>query len=211
MSDTTITAQTIIDQSLSRAKDLDKTNDRLDDSQMLIYMNKSLALAHGMLVQYNSNIVKNSGTITLTASTQEYLLSGNLDDFWKIADNEVYAGTTDPLTAITREDKIRAGTGTTDDAPSCYYITDTHIGVVPIPSTTGAAAYPTLYCTYYTKSPVLSLDDKMPYKNILNDSVSMLMDSIAATATETGSEEFTSFYNAFEENIMSIIIAREGL
>ena len=78
MTDTAITVQTVVDQSLLRARDLQKTNDRITDAQMLIYLNKAVSYIQNILTRINNSFGKSSETISLAADTQEYLLSGNL-------------------------------------------------------------------------------------------------------------------------------------
>ena len=209
MSDTAITVQTVVDQSLLRARDLQKTNDRLTDAQMLIYLNKSVSHIQNILTRINNSLGKSSGTISLSADTQEYLLSGNLDDFLRVSENEIYFDDL-PLTPITLEDKQRAGDTTTDIAPICFYITETHLGLVPIPTATAAAAAPTLNCSYYPKTTVLALTDNMPYKNALNEPISAFMDHSAAVVANVGSEEFTELYNTLEESTFEILKHRDG-
>jgi len=198
--DTAVTAQTTIDNSIARAKDEKKT--QWVDSQLLIFMNKAIDFTHKLLIREQSEIVKTDATITMVADTQEYLLTGNLDDFWSMSYKGVYF--TDFLTPCTYEDKIRAGTDTTDTAPGSYYITDTHIGVLGIPTATSVAAFPTLYCRYFKMNTPLALTDDMPYKNLFNEPLSSFMDHVAVLKTTAPTSEFTALYNALEASTLEI-------
>ena len=90
MSDTTITAQSAIDNSLLRAMDPDKT--RYTDAQALIFLNKAYDYIQKLLIKNGSNINTVTATISLEAETGEYLLSEYLPDFWAMADEGVYIG-----------------------------------------------------------------------------------------------------------------------
>lgn len=203
MADTTVTAQTLIDNSIARLKDDAKT--QWTDAKMLNLVNKAVDYVHRILVNLNSALVVSSDDITVVAATQEYNLSGNLDNFWRMAENGVYFAGEDPLTPITLEDARRAGTTTTDTAPTAFYLTDTAIGLVYIPTATSAAAYPTLTCWHYTQPTTLALTSTMPYKNLFNEPISMFATSMAMFKTDTPQAEYLSVYNALEEMTLGIV------
>jgi len=200
MADTAVTAQTTIDNSIARAKDKKKT--QWTDAQLLIFMNKGIDFTHKLLIKEQSEIVITDSTITMVAGTQEYLLSGNLDDFWGMSENGVYF--TDFLTPCTYEDKVRHGTDTTDTAPVSYYITSTHLGVLDIPTATSVAAFPTLYCRHFKKNTPLALTDNMTYLNLFNEPISSFMDHTAVLKTTAPTAEFTALYNALEAATLEI-------
>jgi len=200
MTDTAVTAQVTIDNSIARAKDTAKT--QWSDAQLLIFMNKAVDSIHKLLIRIQSEIVKTDSTITMVNATQEYALSGNLDDFWGMSENGVYF--TDFLKPCIYEDKVRSGTETTDTAPVSYYITDTDIGVIPIPTSTSVAAFPTLYCRYFKKNTALSLSSNMPYKNLFNEPISSFMDNMAVLKTTAPTEEYAALFNSLEEATIDI-------
>jgi len=200
MADTAVTVQTDIDNSIARAKDVAKT--QWADPQLLIFTNKAVDYIYKLLIRIGSELVKTDATIPIVESTQEYLLATHLPDFWSMSTKGVYF--TDFLTPCTHEDKIRAGSTTTDVAPTMYYLTDTHLGVVNIPTATSVAAYPTLNCRYYKKNTTLALTDNMPFKNLFNEPISAFVDHIAVLKTTAPTEEFTALYNALEESTLEI-------
>jgi len=202
--DTTVTAQTTVDNSLARQKDPDKT--QWTDAGLLNYMNKAVSFIHMKLIQMNNELAVSTGTVTMVASTQEYDLSGNLDNFWKMKRNGVYFTT--PLTEISLEDAKRAGATTTNSAPTAYYLTAAKIGVVPVPTATAVIAAPTLYCRYFAKETTLALATAMPYKNLFNEVISTFASSMALFKTEASSAEYLSVYNALEESTMEIASKR---
>ena len=207
MSDTAVTVQTTADNSIARAKDPDKT--QWSDAQLLIFINKGFDFIHKLLIRIQSEIAITEGTITMVASTQEYALDGNLDDFWAMSHNGVFfAGQGDFLKTATHEDKIRAASGTTALAPTTYYLTAANLGVLDIPTSASATAYPTLTCRYFKKNTTLTLSSNMPYKNILNEPVSSFMDHMATLKTSAETAEFTALYNALEESAIDIINRR---
>jgi hypothetical protein len=210
MTDTSITAQTLIDNSIIRARDLDETNERLTDAQLLIYLNKAREYVHQILIRENSEIAVTTGTISMVGTQQEYELAGDLPDFWAMVKHGVYFGTTS-LLPMTYEEKIREGTTATDEAPVQYYVTSTHLGVVPVPSVTAATAYPTLYCRYFKYPTPLTLESEMPYKNALNSAMSAFLDSVGALSAEKQTSEFSAMYNSLEEATMEIIRKRVPL
>ena len=207
MADTDVTVQTLIDNSIIRGRDLDKENDRIVDAQLLKFVNKAREYVHKLLIQYDSEIGKETDTITMSGGTQEYTLEGNLDDFWVMSPNGVYFGTT-PLIPVTYQEKIRVGSAMTDSAPTMYYLTKDKIGLVQTPSEVAAAAYPTLNCRYFKYPTALALTDNMPYKNAFNEAISAFMSSMGALAAEKSTAEFTAIYNALEESTLDIINRR---
>jgi hypothetical protein len=210
MTDTSITAQTLINSSIIRARDLDKTNDRLTDEQLLIYLNKAREYVHQILIRENSEIAIDTGSISMVGTQQEYELADDLPDFWAMSTNGVYFSSS-PLLPMTYEEKIREGTTTADTAPVQYYVTKTHLGVVPIPTVTSATAYPTLYCRYFKYPTPLTLESEMPYKNALNSAMSAFLDSVGALSAEKQTAEFSTMYNTLEDATMQIIRRRVPL
>ena len=200
MADTNVTAQTLIDNSLARQKDPDKT--QWTDTGLLNYVNKAVSYIHMKLIQMNSELAVSSDTITIVALTQEYDLSDNLDNFWKMKRNGVYFTT--PLMEISLEDAKRAGSTTTDEAPTAYYLTASKIGLVHTPTATAVTAAPTLNCRYFAKETTLTLTSNMPYKNLFNEPISVFASSLALFKTEASSAEYLSVYNALEESTMEI-------
>jgi hypothetical protein len=208
MADTDVTAQTLIDNNFARQKDLYKT--QWTDAVMLTYVQKGLDYTARLLINMNSDLARSTGTVTLAAGTQEYDLSGNLDNFWQIVPEGVYLDTK-PLLPMTKDDAIRAGTGTTDDAPEYYYLTGTKIGLVLTPSATSATAYPTLTCRYYAAPVTLTLTTNMPYKNLFNEPISAFASSLALMKTEVPTGELLAVYNALEEATIAIVRKRANL
>jgi len=206
MADTNITLQTLIGESMSRAKDPDIT--QWTTAQLVIFAKKAHSYIQRILIRENSEIVMSTGSIAMTA-TQEFLLSGNLDNFWKIA-SVFFAGQL-PMTSISVEDAKREGTTTTDVDPKNFYLTATAIGMVNIPSATSIAAFPTLTCRYFAMETHLTLTASMPYKNLFNEPISAFMDHMAIMKKDDPTAEYTALYNALEEATLSIVREREGL
>ena len=203
MSDTAVTVQTTINNSIARAKDVDKT--QWSDAQLLIFLNKAVDYVHKLLITIQSELVVSEDTVTMVADTQEYSLTNNLADFWGMVENGVYFSDIGvPLEPVTYEDKIREATVTTDTNPLMYYVTDTDIGVLSIPTATSAAAYTTLNCRYFKKNTTLFLADDMPYKNLFNEPISAFVDHVAVLKTTAPTGEFTALYNTLEASTIAI-------
>ena len=132
MADTAVTAQTVINNCIARMKDPDDT--QWTDAELLNEINRAVDYVHRILTNLNSPLAMASGTITMVAATQTYDLSGNLDNVWRMTHKGVHFSTGGPLFSITLEDAQRAGSTTTDAAPTAYYISGTQLGVVPVPS-----------------------------------------------------------------------------
>jgi hypothetical protein len=207
MADTAVTAQTVIDNSIARAKDSYET--QWSDAALLVELQRGLDYVHRILINLGSPLAMSSGTITMVAATQEYDLSGNLDDFWRMVHKGVYFSTGDPLTPITQEDAHRAGTTATDDAPTAFYLSGTKLGVVPVPSATSVASYGTLNCRYFAKPTTLTLSTNMPYKNLFNEPISAFASSLAMFKTDTPQAEYLSVYNALEAATIEIVRNRQ--
>lgn len=211
MSDTSVTAQSVIDNSLSRAKDSDKT--QWADTELLKFLNKAYDYTQKLLIRIQSELVITTGTVTMSALAQEYTLDGDLDDFWAMAHHGVYFdGQGDFLVPVPYEDKVRSAGSTTDSAPSSYYLTSTKIGVLDIPTATSTAAYSTLSCRYFKKNSSLSLTTPMPYKNVFNEPMSAFMDNVAIVKTEEAKGEiYAALYNTLEETTLMIAASRNPI
>jgi len=210
MADTSVTVQTLVNNTIVRQKDSQKLD--WTDAELLIYVNKARDYIHKLLVLDNQEIAISTGTITMVALTQEYTLSGNLDDFWAMSTNGVYfTGSITPLIPVTLEDKIRFGGSTTNTEPKYYYLTPIKIGIIPIPTATSVSTYGTLNCRYFKKESDLALTDSMPYKNIFNEPVSMFVSNMAMLRLGVDTAEYTAIYNNLEMSVRSIIAKRSQL
>lgn len=203
MADTNVTAQTVVDNSIARIKDEYKT--QWTDARMLDLVQKGVDYVHRTLINLNNELAVSPGTITMVASTQEYDLSGNLDNFWRMVPKGVYFTGSAPLTQITREDAQRAGSTTTDDAPTAFYLTSTKIGVVYIPTATSVSSYATLNCRFFAMPTTLTLASNMPYKNLFNEPIGMFATSLAMFKTDSPQAEYLAVYNALEEATLNIV------
>jgi len=209
MADTTVTVQTIIANTIARQKDPDKNT--WADAELLKYLNKAREFVYNLLILLQSEIGITDGTITMVAVTQEYTLSGNLDNFWAMQAEGVYFSTVGtPLTPITKADAIRLGTTTTDTPPTMFYLTATKLGVCSIPTTTEVSVDATLHCRHYAYQADLALTDTMPWKNIFNTPISFFVDSMAFIRNEVGSAEVSAIYNTLETTVLKIINIRSG-
>jgi len=208
MSDTAVTPQTLIDNSLARKKDSGKT--QWADAELLVYLNDALSYINDLLIEHDSELVISDGTITMVASTQEYTLDGNLDDFYAMVPKGVYfSSETDSLTPANYEEKIANGSTTTDVVPTIYYLTATKLGVIPIPTATAVAVDNTLNCRYFTMHTDLALDGTMPYKNLFNRPVKMFMSNIALLRNENSkSADIAALYNVLEAEVLKIVNKR---
>jgi len=210
MADTTVSLQSLINNSISRGKDPGKT--QWDDPQLLIFANRAIDYIHKLLIRVQSEIGIEDVTVTMLDGVQEYTLADDLPDFWSIAVNGVYfSSVKKPLLPVSYEDKIREGTVETEIDPKSFYITSTHIGVVNIPDDVSVAAYSTLNCRYFKKNTVLTLTNPMPYKNIFNEPISLFMDGLAQIKAKVPTEEYTALFNSLEESALTIINSRVPL
>jgi len=214
MADDTVTAQTIVDNSVSRRKDVDKTN--WGDSELLAYLNKAIDNIAMMLIYLESELAITEATVTLVATTQEYTLATVLADFWAMSREGVYFSTVEtPLTPVIYGAKIRNETTATDTYPTSFYITGTKIGVIPIPSSTavalGSGAGASLLCRYFKKPTVLTLASTMPYKNVFNESASLFMDSIAALRDDMNMAAYQQARATLENLVLKVVKYRNPI
>lgn len=206
MADTSVTAQAVIDSSIARAKDPNKS--QWADAQLLIFLNKAYDYVHKLLIKLQSELVVTSASVNMVATTQEYELATSLPDFWGMADNGVFfAGLGIPLDPVAYEDKIRTKstvTSTSMPAPTMYYVTATHLGVIPIPAVASVTSYPALTCRYFKANTALALGTAMPYKNLFNEPIAVFMDHAALIKTSENTGELTALYNALETSTLDI-------
>ena len=199
MADTTLTCQSFLATTLSIAKD--PNSSEYAYSELLIYLNKGRDHIHKTLISIDSDIVLETGTITLVASTQAYTLP---DDFWSMRKKGVYYDDVKPLYRCTHVDVIRNGTDTTDTYVVAYELTDTQIKVVPIPTATSVAVDNTLNLEYYARPANLAISDNMPYKNMFNEPLGFFVDSMARLRLEDTSAGYAEIYNLLEEQTLEI-------
>ncbi len=201
----TQTAQQIIDTSIIRAMDEDKT--RCKDLPALVFLNKAYDYIHKQLIKNNSELNTVTVSVPLGGAVQEYPLTDYLENFWCMAEEGVYIDT-EPLTPLTIRDKVRAGGGLTDDPPTSYYVTPDALGLVPVPSSQSVTDHPTIYCRYYPQNAPLTLKSEMPWSGIFNEPMSTFMTNIALLKGKGRTNEITALYNTLEEEAMSIAAKR---
>jgi len=204
MADTIVTAQTVIDNSIARAKDPDKT--QWSDAQMLRFLNKARDYVYRLLVATQSELVISSTTIPLVAGTASYTLP---DDFWGVINNGVYiSGVDTPLYPVTQLDFVRAVGDTTDEHPESFFLTSTQIGFLPVPTATAVGLHGTISLRYSRYSAPLVLSDSMPWANILTEPMAAFMDHIAFIKSEVPTQELMAIYNALEQATMAMLTRR---
>ena len=210
MADTTVTAQTIVDNSISRRKDVDKTT--WSDSELLAYLNKAVSNVGMMLIYLESELAVTEGAITPTA-TQEYTLSGTLDNFWAMAREGVYfLAVETPLTPVIYGAKIRNKATETSTYPTTFYITADKLGLIPVPAA-GATCISAsaLKCRYFARPSVLTLETAMPYGNVFNESASLFMDSVAALRDEMDMTAYQNARTTLENLVLKVVRYRNPI
>lgn len=206
MADTAVTVQTEIDNSLARMKNPSK-NLPWTDANLLKLWNKGMRFVYQLLIREASEIGITAGTITMTA-TQSYALSGNLDDFWVMAEKGVYFTSAEPLVQCSYEDVIRESTDTTDALPTMFCLDADNLLLVKTPTATAVAINSTLNCRYFKYQADKALTDNCPWKNIFNEAITMFMDSVAFVQNEVDSSALAAIYNTLEEQTLIIINKR---
>ena len=213
MADTTVTAQTLIDDCVTRRKDTDKTS--WGDAELLAYLNKAVDNIGMMLIYLESELAVSEVTVTLVAATQEYVMTdSNLVDFWAMAREGVYFEDVEtPLTPVIYGAKIRGKDTATDSYPLNYYITNNSIGVIGIPSATAIALTGgnALKCRYFKKPTILALSDPMPYGNVFNESASLFMDSIAGLRDEMNMTAYDQARSVLENLVLKVVRYRNPI
>lgn len=211
MADTTVTAQTLVDNCVSRRKDVDKT--AWGDSELLAYLNKAIDNIGMMLIYLESELAITESTITVVATQQEYTLSTDgLADFWAMAREGVYFDAAEtPLTPVIYGAKVRGTETATDALPLTYYITDTKLGFPLIPSATAVAIDATLNCRYFKKPTALTLASNMPYNNVFNEAASLFMDSIAALRDEMDMAAYQNARMTLENLVLKVVRYRNPI
>jgi len=210
MADTSVTAQTIVDNSVSRRKDVDKTN--WGDSELLAYLNKAIDNIGMMLIYLESELAITEGAITPTA-TQQFTLSGNLDNFWAMSREGVYfLAVETPLTPVVYGAKIRNKSTETATYPTSFYVTSTALGLIPVPAS-GATCISAsaLKCRYFARPTTLTLASTMPYKNVFNESASLFMDSVAALRDDMDMAAYQEARNVLESLVLKVVKYRNPI
>lgn len=209
MADTTVTAQTVIDNCIARRKDPSKKT--YLDSEMLGYLNKSIDNIQKLLIFLESEIAITAGTITMTA-TQEYTLSDTLVDFWAMGREGVFFDADEtPLTPVLYSQKIRNKDTTTDELPTKYYLTDIKFGLISIPSATAVAIDNTIHCNYFKMPTVLTLSDNMPYLNIFNEPIAFSIDTMALLRNDHTIENYKAAAEILEAQVVQIVEYRNPI
>ena len=212
MSNTTVLVQTIVNNSVSRRKDVDKTN--WGDNELLAYLNKAIDNIALMLIYMESELAVSEADLTVT-DTQEYTLdddASNMSDFWAMAREGVYfEAVATPLVPVIYGAKIRNKDIETDSYPTQYYITDDKIGLIPIPEDGADCDDGTLKCRYFAKPTELALDDNMPYNNVFNEAASLFMDSIAALRDDMDMTAYQSARVTLESLVLKVVKYRNPI
>jgi len=204
MADTTVTIQTLIDNSVIRYMDAAETE--WADPELLEYVLEGIEYAFQMLVKINSDIAKTVDTVTTAGATQEYTLP---DDFWAMCENGVTLNTVKKaLVPGTYDDKIRNGTTTTALDPKVYYLTDTKIGFIPIPTAPSAVIYTTATIRYFMRPDAIVIGGAMPWKNLFNSPIKAFMCSMALLRNQRTVESFNLIYNTLEAAVLEIASKR---
>jgi len=210
---TDVTAQTVVDNCVSRRKDVDKTT--WGDNELLTYLNKAIDNIGMMLIYLESELAITAATITLVEATQEYdLETEGLDDFWAMSREGVYfSDVATPLVPVIYGAKIRGLATATDSYPLNYYITDDDLGVIGIPSSTAIAldGGDTLNCRYFKKPVILTLASNMPYGNVFNEAASLFMDSIAALRDDMDMAAYQNARMTLENLVLKVVRYRNPI
>jgi len=213
MADTAVTAQTVIDNCISRKKDADKSD--WDDAELLVYLNKAIYQIGMTLIYLENELAITDATVTLVLDTQEYLFAHadtNMDDFWAMSREGVFFdAVSTPLPPVLYGDKIRNKTTTTATYPTKYYITNDSIGLIPIPTTAATCLGATLKCRYFKRPTTLVLGTSMPYGNIFNEVASMFMDSLAALREEVDIVAYKKEQANLETFVMEVVKYRNPI
>lgn len=196
------TAQSVIDATMVRFMDPDKTT--WTDAQLLTICQKAVDYLQQVLINRNDISATKSGTITLADGTETYAFADNgMSDFIamyrgsKLNESGVWIDDNFLLPCRETERVNYAHAGEAE--PEKYYLTGTHIGVLPIPD----IAY-TLSCKYFYKQPALALDSTMPFGGVFDLAIGAFIDSMAAAMNEMDISNITQLYNELESQALGI-------
>lgn len=199
-----ITAQNIIDVSLARARDPHET--QWTDAQLLAHLNKGVHYLHSKLIghQVDWATTKIGIAIPTVDGTELYNLPS---DFWSmhpgngINETGVWLNKTTSYSFLAPVDQRESvlGIGSDEAEPTRYYLTETQIGLLPVPD----AVY-TLMLRYYFSPITMTLTTVMPYGNIFNEALSSFMSSRALADAGLIAAGEMSIYNELETTALTI-------
>lgn len=202
------TVQSIINNSIARKKDPDKT--QWTDDTLLIYLNDALDYLRQLLIENKSRLAVDTATITTTSGTDLYSFSTyTMTDFvamFEGVDSEqtgVYCGNTFLYPADEGEKVQYIGNTLDSSTPTHYYLQDDKIGFLPPVGGTF-----TIVTYFYAKSSDLELTDTMPYNDLFNRPLSRFMTNMALMEAEFITADFTGLYNELERSAMAIVRKR---
>lgn len=202
------TPQTIIDNSIARKKDADKT--QWSDADLLIYLNDGLDYIRQVLIENRSRLAVDSTTITTTSGTDLYAFSTvtmtDLVAMFEGVNSEqtgVYCDNTF-LYPVDESEKVKYIGATLDSlTPTMYYLTDDSIGFLPpIGGTFSIITY------FYAKVSDLALDGVMPYNDLFNRAASKFMTNAALMEAGFITADFTGLYNELERSALVVVRKR---
>ena len=140
------------------------------DPEMLAYLNRMLEDVHSELVDWESELVcTGSGTITTVAGTEEYdLNTASIGDL--LLPHAVWVSGMPEMEEVGKSRRYQfvqaeqSSTGSGRGEPYMYYVAASSLGLLPIPD----GVY-TVYVEYFPEfSPLESVEDPMPYRNMFN-------------------------------------------
>jgi len=200
------TVQNALDATMVRYMDPDKTT--WADTELLSICQKSVDYIQQILINRKDITATKLGTITLVDGTETYLFSANtMTDFiamWPGSKlNETGVWISDNFLTPCRRTERVSYVNSDESEPQKYYLTDTAVGVLPVPDT----AY-TLSCLYFFKQPTLALGTTMPFNGVFDLAIGAFIDSMAAARNEQDISNITQLYNELEAQAIGVTSAR---
>lgn len=198
------TIQNVIDSSIARYQDPDKT--LWADTELLAYANKAVSYLNQLLIQRNDPLGLSGTVITTANGTETYALPSGFIAMYRGKSSEQSGMWIDDnfLWPVRETEKVNYYD---DDGgePKYYYIIDGYIGLLPVPDD----EYTVNYRYFSTQDALeLSTPSTMPWGGVFDEAVSMFITSLANTRGEMDVSMLTQIYAELERSAMAVVAAR---
>ena len=200
------TVQSVIDATKARFADPDETT--WADAELLAYCQKGVEYIQQTLINRNDITATKSNHLHTVDGTETYTLASlSITDFVGM-----YRGSKLDTTGVWIDDAFLtpcrytervAYVDTDESEPEKYYLTDTAIGLLPVPDTVYQVDF-----LYFFKQPTLAVGSSMPFNDAFNIAIGEFIDGMAFARNEQDISGVMQLYNELESKALGVVAMR---
>lgn len=180
------------------------------EPEILAYINKWLEFVHQYLIESDSDLVRiGKGTFQTEAGVELYSLSENgMGDLW--VPYKIWVSTYQPMEMVPESERdpyvANQEAGVDDKSiPAMFYLEGDEIGLLPFPDDVH-----TVNLKYYPEySPLISIDDAIPYRNLFNLQLEEGSKILAKNRENYGTAVDAALMDIFKERAKALVDLRQ--